>query len=62
MLTGKVPFDGTHEEIQQQQLSGALPLDQLKGIPRTVVDLIKRMLEPDPAKRPQSPGGVEGAT
>jgi serine/threonine-protein kinase len=55
MLTGKVPFDGTREELRQKQLSGALPLDQLKGIPRTVVDLIKRMLEVDPAKRPQSP-------
>ena len=54
-LTGKLPFDGTREEIQRQQLSGVLPLQQLKGIPRTVVDLIKRMLEADPAKRPQSP-------
>jgi len=55
MLTGKLPFDGTRDEIRQKQLSGALPLDQLKGIPRTVVDLIKRMLEADPVKRPQSP-------
>src|SRR5438552_4071722 len=54
-LTGKLPFDGTREEIQRQQLSGVLPLEQLKGIPRTVVDLIKRMLDADPAKRPQSP-------
>jgi serine/threonine protein kinase/Tfp pilus assembly protein PilF len=59
MLTGKVPFDGTREEIQRQQLSGALPLEQLKGMPRTVVDLIKHMLEIDPAKRPQSPAGLK---
>ncbi len=59
MLTGNVPFDGTREEIQRQQLSGALPLEQLKGIPRTVVDLIKRTLEPDPAKRPQSPAALK---
>jgi eukaryotic-like serine/threonine-protein kinase len=59
MLTGKLPFDGTRDEIRQQQLSGALPLDQLKGIPRTVVDLIKRMLEADPAKRPQSPAALK---
>src|SRR6476660_9192703 len=44
MSIGKVPFDGTRDEIRQKQLSGALPLDQLKGIPRTVIDLIKRML------------------
>jgi serine/threonine protein kinase len=55
MLTGKVPFDGTREQLRQKQLSGALPLDQLKGIPRSVVDLLKPMLDVDPAKRPQSP-------
>jgi serine/threonine protein kinase/tetratricopeptide (TPR) repeat protein len=55
MLSGKLPLGGTREEIQRQQLSGVLPLEQLKGISRTVVDLIKRMLETDPAKRPQSP-------
>src|SRR5262245_23803775 len=30
MLTGKLPFDGTREEIRHEQLSGTLPLDQLK--------------------------------
>jgi serine/threonine-protein kinase len=59
MLTAKLPFDGTREEIQQQQLSGVLPLHQLKGIPRIVVDLIKRMLETDPAKRAQSPAALK---
>src|SRR5215471_13661429 len=59
MLTGKLPFEGTHEEIRQKQLSGALPLDQLREIQRTIVDLIKRMLEADPAKRPQSPSGLK---
>jgi serine/threonine protein kinase/Tfp pilus assembly protein PilF len=59
MLTGKLPFDGTRDEIRQKQLSGALPLDQLKGIPHTVVDLIKRMLEADPAERPQSSAALK---
>jgi eukaryotic-like serine/threonine-protein kinase len=59
MLTGKLPFDGTRDQIRQKQLSGALPLDQLKGIPRTIVDLIKRMLEVDPARRPQSPAALK---
>ena len=59
MLTGKVPFEGSREEIQQKQLRAALPLEQLKGVPRTVVDLIKRMLEPDPARRPQSPEALK---
>ena len=59
MLTGKLPFDGTREEIQRQQLGGVLPLDQLKGIPHTVVDLIKRMLAVDPARRPPTPAALK---
>jgi serine/threonine protein kinase/tetratricopeptide (TPR) repeat protein len=55
MLSGKLPFAGTRETIQQQQLSGVLPLQQLKGIPRVVVELITWMLKTDPAKRAQSP-------
>src|SRR5262249_32479088 len=59
MLTGKLPFDGSREEIRQKQLRGALPLDQLKGIPRTVVDLIRRTLDANPAKRPPSPAALK---
>src|SRR6516225_7437089 len=59
MLTARLPFDGTREEILQQQLSGMLPVHQLKGIPRNVVELIKRMLEPDLAKRTQSPAALK---
>ena len=55
MLTGKAPFDGTRDGIQQEQLTRLLPLHQLKGIPRAVVDLMKHMLDVDPPKRPQSP-------
>ena len=58
-LTGKLPFDGTRDEIRQKQLSGALPLEQLKGVPRMVVDLIKRMLEADAAKRLPSPAALK---
>src|SRR5206468_10248979 len=59
MLSGRLPFYGTREQIRQEQLGAALPLEQLKGIPRTVVELIKRMLEADPAKRPQSPAALK---
>src|SRR5262249_37713573 len=55
MLSGRLPFAGTRDEIRQKQLGKALPLDQLKEIPRVVDDLIKHMLDLDPAKRPQSP-------
>jgi TolB-like protein/Tfp pilus assembly protein PilF len=59
MLTGKLPFDGTRDAIRRKQLSATLPVDQLKGTPRTVVDLMRRMLEADPAKRPQSPAALK---
>jgi serine/threonine protein kinase/Flp pilus assembly protein TadD len=59
MISGKLPFDGTREEIQQQQLSGTLPIEQLRTVPRAIVDLIKRMLDVDPAKRPQSPAALK---
>jgi TolB-like protein/Tfp pilus assembly protein PilF len=55
MLTGKLPFDGARKEIRQKQIAEALPLHQLKGFARAVIDLVKRMLDLDPAKRPQSP-------
>jgi eukaryotic-like serine/threonine-protein kinase len=60
MLTGKLPFDGTRDAIRRKRISGdTLPFDQLKGIPRTVTCLIKRMLEAAPAKRPQSPAALK---
>lgn len=59
MLTGKLPFIGKHDEIQRQQLRGTLPLDQLKTVQRPIVDLIKRMLDAAPAKRPQTPGALK---
>jgi len=59
MISSKLPFDGTRDEIQEQQRSGVLPLDQLRGIPRVVIDLIRRMLNVDPTKRPQSPAALK---
>jgi TolB-like protein/Flp pilus assembly protein TadD len=59
MLTGKVPFEGTRKDIGEKQLTGLLPIGQLKGIPPTVVDFIKRMLDVDPARRPQSPSALK---
>lgn len=55
MLTGKVPFTGTTVQVMGQHLHAPLPLHQLKNIPEAVVVLLKRMLEKDPARRPQNP-------
>src|SRR5260221_275687 len=55
MLTGKVPFTGTTVQVMGQHLHAPLPLKQLKNIPEAAVDLLKRMLEKDPGRRPQNP-------
>jgi TolB-like protein/Tfp pilus assembly protein PilF len=55
MLTGKLPFTGTTVQVMGQHLHAPLPLQQLKNIPEAAVDLLKRMLEKDPGRRPQNP-------
>ena len=55
LLAGKTPLSGrTPEEIRASQ--NQLPVEQLKAkrVPAAVIDLLKRMLAVDPAKRPQS--------
>jgi serine/threonine protein kinase len=56
LLCGRVPFVGrTREDIKAMQTL-PLPLEQLKGlrIPTQCLSLLKWMLAPDPADRPQS--------
>ena len=55
MLTGKVPFGGTTVQVMSQHLHAPLPLEQLEEIPPAVVALVRRMLEKDPDRRPQTP-------
>jgi serine/threonine-protein kinase len=55
LLTGHTPISGkTHEEIRARH--NKLPVAQLKAarVPAAIIELLKRMLAPDPAKRPQS--------
>jgi TolB-like protein/tRNA A-37 threonylcarbamoyl transferase component Bud32 len=55
LLTGRTPISGkTPEEIRASH--SKLPVEQLKAarVPAAIVELLKRMLAPDPAKRPQS--------
>ena len=54
-LTGKMPFPGhSIEEIQAAQLTGRLPIQQLKaaGVPSRLIALLKLMLAVEPAARP----------
>ena len=56
-LTGKAPFAGrTPAEIQERQLRGSLPMEPLRAahVPRPVVQLLRSLLSPDPAGRPQT--------
>jgi serine/threonine protein kinase/Tfp pilus assembly protein PilF len=55
MLTGNVPYHGTTAQVISQHLHAPLPVDQLKHLPRPIVDLLNSMLEKDPARRPQNP-------
>ncbi len=54
-LTGRLPFAGrTVEEIRQNQSEQKLPLEQLPGVPRRVLELLRSCLAVDPAERPPS--------
>jgi serine/threonine protein kinase/Tfp pilus assembly protein PilF len=55
MLTAKVPFDGTRQEVMMKHLSAPLPLEQLEQIPSPIIRLLQFMLEKNPADRPQNP-------
>lgn len=58
LLTGKVPFlGGTLDQIHARQLHRVLPLEHLTSanVPSSIVTLLRGMLAPDPADRPQNP-------
>ena len=54
-LSGRRPFAGrTIEEIRHRRTH--LPLEQLQGVPRRVIDLLRSCLAVDPGERPASAG------
>jgi serine/threonine protein kinase/TPR repeat protein len=58
MLTGRPPYAGSLAQVMSQHLYKPVPLEPLEGFPPCVVELIRRMMEKDPAKRPQRPGDL----
>ena len=58
MLAGRPPYSGSVAQIMSQHLYKPIPLEPLEGFPPCVVELIQRMMEKDPAKRPQRPGDL----
>jgi serine/threonine protein kinase/tetratricopeptide (TPR) repeat protein len=61
MIAGAVPFTGSATQVMSQHLTAPLPLAKLKGVPKPLVELLKRLLQKDPQKRPQDPSEVEDA-
>jgi serine/threonine-protein kinase len=56
LLTAQMPFAGRSIEEVREKQSQPPPMQQLKNahVPRECVSLLKSMLAPDPAKRPQT--------
>src|SRR6201993_1591300 len=59
MVTGQAPFKGSPAEVMYQHQHASLLLDRLKRVPQPVVVLLERLLQKDPAKRPQSPAELQ---
>jgi eukaryotic-like serine/threonine-protein kinase len=55
MLSGKLPFQGSLCEVLEKQESEFPPFETLEHVPGPVVELLKCLLDKDPAKRPQTP-------
>ena len=53
MLTGQPPFGGSVVQIMSQHLSRTPPYDAVRDSTGSVVPLLRRLLEKDPARRPQ---------
>lgn len=53
MLTGKAPFSGSMAQVMSKHLYKEVPVEQLAGMPASVVTLLKHMLEKQPDNRPQ---------
>jgi Protein kinase domain/NACHT domain len=55
MLTGHVLFRGSPSELMYHHQYAPPPIEQLEGIPRSVIVLLEVLLEKDPARRFQTP-------
>ena len=53
-LAGKTPFTGSVMQVMSQHITRPPPFEQLEHVPAPVVELLRRMLDKDPAHRPQT--------
>ena len=54
VLTGKTPFSGSVMQVMSQHITRQPPFEQLEGVPAPVVELLRGMLDKNPAQRPQT--------
>ena len=55
MLVGQAPFGGSLAQVMSQHLHKPPPLEKLQHFPENVRTVVGRMIEKDPAQRPQTP-------
>ena len=58
MLVGQAPFGGSLAQVMSQHLHKPPPLEKLQNFPACVRAVVGRMIEKDPAKRPQTPAAL----
>ncbi len=55
-LAGRPPYEGTYAQIASSQLMQPFPAENMGHTPPAVVALVARLMDRDPANRPQSGG------
>jgi serine/threonine protein kinase len=58
LLRGSTPFKGSVARVVGQHLTKQPPFEELAALPQPVVDLLRKMLEKDPARRQQTPAAL----
>ncbi len=55
MLAGQAPFGGSMAQVMSQHLSKPPPFEKLEDLPPAAAEVLRKMLEKDPADRFQTP-------
>jgi serine/threonine protein kinase/TPR repeat protein len=61
MLAGQAPFAGSMAQVMSQHLSKPPPFEKLERLPRSVSDVLRKMLAKDPEQRFQTPTDLRKA-
>jgi serine/threonine protein kinase len=61
MLAGQAPFAGSMAQVMSQHLSKPPPFEKLEALPPAAAEVLRRMLEKDPADRFQTPAELRKA-